>query len=385
MFAKMIKNLFNKSEEFIENIKESTDNITNPTESQIPSDRVNENEFGVSPFNNPIEYSNHLVEINAPYEEYYVAFYQGIYANDRNKISKALENWRNAIDKILVQTKKTGTFNGDDSLLIEYIDNLNKKRNLIDSHFVKYAEAVLSNADNVEELYNEAEQLKDELFDEINTAIDDFGIKHQNIESDIAYLQEMQKQDALVEADAKDNPLLEPIHGISLYDYAAGMIKIGSGVPSEKVLSTLGVEKPQWDEADLIWQQRMQEDPNMTVASKYGQYFAKVDEHPTLGNLSATSTSDSNNSNVEKMKTDEHFFYDLMAERQAAYEVGKDGGQYIQDKYGINLMDFQSQALVWTRSGNYHQMLTYQEKQYEKYLKEFQKDMGGTIADDIEF
>ena len=66
-------------------------------------------------------------------------------------------------------------------------------------------------------------------------------------------------------------------------------------------------------------------------------------------------------------------------------EVGKDGAQYILDKYGIGIIDFQAQAVVWTRSGNYSSMITYQMEKKEEYLKQFQNEMGGTIADDIEF
>ena len=68
-----------------------------------------------------------------------------------------------------------------------------------------------------------------------------------------------------------------------------------------------------------------------------------------------------------------------------AIEVGKDGAQYILDKYGIGIIDFQAQAVVWTRSGNYSSMITYQMEEKEDYLKQFQNEMGGTIADDIEF
>lgn len=147
----------------------------------------------------------------------------------------------------------------------------------------------------------------------------------------------------------------------------------------------MGVDKPQWDEASLIWNQRMEQDTEMTVMTLYSQYFTKIDEHPTLGsngNLTADTTS---NPNLDRLKTDEHFFYDLAAERDAAMEVGKDGAQYILDKYGIGIIDFQAQAVVWTRSGNYSSMITYQMEKKEDYLKQFQNEMGGTIADDIEF
>lgn len=384
MFGKLIKNIFNKAEEAVENIVESTNTQEQSSHQEVQN--TNENlESKFAQIQDYLEYSSQIPKIDDNYHVYYHKFFEAIQTRNRSTIESAINNWKNELDKMTDSVKKLGKFNDDESLVIAGTTYFQNKKKNVEDEFTKFAEAVIQNSEDVLELKEKAESKKSSLVEEINAQLEKFRVKYENKGSDLMYTEMMQQHDAAVEADAKDNPLLEPIHGISLFDYAAGMIKIGSGVPSETVLSTLGVEKPQWDEADLIWQQRMQEDPNMTVASKYGQYFAKVDEHPTLGNLSATSTSDSNNSNVEKMKTDEHFFYDLMAERQAAFEVGKDGGQYIQDKYGINLMDFQSQALVWTRSGNYHEMLTYQEDQYKKYLEQFQQETGGTIADDIEF
>ena len=129
----------------------------------------------------------------------------------------------------------------------------------------------------------------------------------------------------------------------------------------------------------------MEQDTEMTMMSLYSQYFTKIEDHPTLGSNANLAANTASNPNLDRLKTDEYFFYDLAAERDAAIEVGKDGGQYILDKYGIGIVDFQAQALDWTRSGNYSTMITYQFEKKEEYLKKFQDEMGGTIADDIEF
>lgn len=129
----------------------------------------------------------------------------------------------------------------------------------------------------------------------------------------------------------------------------------------------------------------MEQDNEMTVMSLYSQYFSKVEEYPKLGSNASISNNSSTNPNLDRMKNDEHFFYDLSAERDTAVQVGKDGEQYISDKYGIGIVDFQSQAIIWTRSGNYSSMITYQMEKKEEYLKQFQNEMGGTIADDIKF
>ncbi len=330
-------------------------------------------------------YCAQIPEIDDNYHVYYHKFFEAIQTGDRSKIESSIETWKSELDKMTIAVKNMGTFKGDDSLIIAGTDYFQKKKNNVADEFTKFAEAVITNSDDVYTLKDKAEEAKVNLVEEINDKLERFRRKNENAASDQAYTDFMNQQDIAVEAAAKDNPLLEPIHGVSLFDYAAGMVKIGSGTSEAEVLGTLGVEKPQWDEAGLMWNQRMEEDSEMTVMTVYGQYFAKVDEHPKLGTNGNLDVTPSDNPNVERMKTDEKYFYDLMAERQAAFDVGKDGGQYIVDKYGINLIDFQAQALIWARSGNLHQMVDYQEEQYQKYLAQFQKEMGGTIADDIEF
>lgn len=269
-----------------------------------------------------------------------------------------------------------------DLLLIAYFDDKIKN---IENDFEPYAEAFLTDAPNQQELYDRAENNKMTLYDRINYQLEKFVQKYDDKNSDIGIEQMYQQHDAKVLEYSKDNPLLEPIHGISLYDYAAGVVKIGSNIPEVDVLKALGVDKPQWDEASLIWNQRMKHDTEMTVMTLYSQYLTKIDKHPTLGNNGNLSADTASNPNLEHLKTDEHFFYDLAAERDAAIKVGKDGAQYILDKYGIGIIDFQAQAVVWTRSGNYSSMITYQMEKKEEYLKQFQNEMCGTIADDIEF
>ncbi len=381
MFGKL-KNLFNKAEEAIENLQEN-----NTTQSSNSENESVQSSYQPEPiyFENYIDYSNIIPEIDEHYVDNYENFYNALNSNNRQKVEKAITIWKNDLEKYKEQVRKMGPYEGDDSLQQHAIAYFNDKIKNIENDFEPYAEAFLTDATNQQELYDRAENNKMALYDRINDQLEKFVQKYEDKNSDIGIEQMYQQHDAKVLEDSKDNPLLEPIHGISLYDYAAGVVKIGSNVPEADVLKALGVDKPQWDEASLIWNQRMEQDTEMTVMTLYSQYFTKIDEHPTLGNNGNLSADTASNPNLERLKTDEHFFYDLAAERDAAIEVGKDGAQYILDKYGIGIIDFQAQAVVWTRSGNYSSMITYQMEKKEEYLKQFQNEMGGTIADDIEF
>ncbi|MDM1548813.1 hypothetical protein HX096_13225 [Empedobacter falsenii] len=381
MFGKL-KNIFNKAEEAIENLQEN-----NTTQSSNSENESVQSSYQPEPiyFEDYIDYSNIIPEIDEHYVDNYENFYNALNSNNRQKVEKAISIWKNDLEKYKEQVRKMGPYEGDDSLQQHAIAYFDDKIKNIENDFAPYAEAFLTDATNQQELYDRAENNKMALYDRINDQLEKFVQKYEDKNSDIGIEQMYQQHDAKVLEDSKDNPLLEPIHGISLYDYAAGVVKIGSNVPEADVLKALGVDKPQWNEASLIWNQRMEQDTEMTVMTLYSQYFTKIDEHPTLGNNGNLSADTASNPNLERLKTDEHFFYDLAAERDAAIEVGKDGAQYILDKYGIGIIDFQNQAMEWTRSGNYSTMITYQMEKKEDYLKQFQNEMGGTIADDIEF
>jgi hypothetical protein len=190
------------------------------------------------------------------------------------------------------------------------------------------------------------------------------------------------------------NPLLQPIHGISLQDYAAASSKMANGVSIDAIVKALGVEMPIWDEASALWISRMQQDSTFTVISLMGTYFADAAKHPKLGSLTpgAAASSPAGQSNLEKLATDRYFYEELCGARTAAYQYGMDGAQWIQDIFGSTLGDFQSVAMQYMQQQNnnwnsneimhYHQ---YQEEKQKEYAAKFAAEQGGNVADDIEF
>ncbi|MEC5145613.1 DUF6620 family protein [Chitinophaga sp. 212800010-3] len=190
------------------------------------------------------------------------------------------------------------------------------------------------------------------------------------------------------------NPLLEPIHGVSLYDYATISAKIASGISQDDILKALGIENAVYEEASALWVTRMQEDKNFEIITVFGQYFGEADNHPKLSGLKP-QTSAEGNENLEKLKADRHFYEELCGARIAAYQYGYDGAQWILDNFGITLGDFQSAAVKWAnasqaeaQSDNYEQVhywANYQQQKQAEYAEKFAKEQGGNIGDDVEF
>lgn len=188
-----------------------------------------------------------------------------------------------------------------------------------------------------------------------------------------------------------DNPFLEPVHGVSLRDYTAMCLKISAGIDYQEVCKAMGIEPIIWEELNIIWPQRMSEDTSFTVTTLFGQYYAESVTIPQLENLK-TEISEEGLANLERIKTDRYFYEELAGARQAAYEYGIDGAQWILDTFGINLADFQSVAMQWMTEQNQNwnaedvtAFSNYQQEKQKDYAAKFAAEQGGNIADDVSF
>lgn len=187
-----------------------------------------------------------------------------------------------------------------------------------------------------------------------------------------------------------ENSLLEPIHGITLEDYSAACAKLGNGLSETDIAKALGVELPVWQEANLLWPGRMEQDSTFHIITLFGQYFGTADQHPKLGNLKPETTGEGAD-NIEKIKTDKDYYQELEVARQVAYEYGLDGAHWILDKHGIPLGDFQIAAAKWDEqihqdiTSNYEEYNERQDAYRKKYEQLFADAQGGDVADDIDF
>ncbi|OJU47949.1 MAG: hypothetical protein BGN96_05570 [Bacteroidales bacterium 45-6] len=148
------------------------------------------------------------------------------------------------------------------------------------------------------------------------------------------------------------NPFLQPVHGIDLRTYTAMAKKIGSGVDYTLVCKAMNLEPAIWEELNTVWPQRMAEDTSFTVTTLFGQYYGEsLDDITQLANIEP-EMSDSAKEYLQKMKTDPYFYEELEGARQAAYNYGMDGAQWILDNFGINLAQFQEVAMMYMEDRN---------------------------------
>jgi hypothetical protein len=189
----------------------------------------------------------------------------------------------------------------------------------------------------------------------------------------------------------ENNPLLAPVHGINLRDYSAICAKLGSGVDENDIYKAFGIDATIWGEINTVWPARMAEDTTFSIAVLFGQYFGEADQHPKLQGVKS-NLSEEGEANLERLKNDVYFYYELSGARQAAYEYGMDGAQWILDNFGIGLGDFQSVAMKYMEIQNQNfdsnyvrECMDYQDEKQQEYAEKFAAEQGGNVADDVEF
>jgi len=190
-----------------------------------------------------------------------------------------------------------------------------------------------------------------------------------------------------------NDPLLQPVHGISIYDYAAGAAKIGEGCTDDEIAARLGVERPLWDEAKTMWNNRMRDDQTFNVVNVYAKYFGIAKEHEKLRDLkpaNAPQTSVPEGQAAETLKrleTDKHYFFEIQGALEAAYANGMDGAQWLVDELGLSVSQVNNAGVKYMSDmGIMAQMIDYQDKKKKEYSERFSKENGTSgVADDIEF
>ena len=186
----------------------------------------------------------------------------------------------------------------------------------------------------------------------------------------------------------ENNPLLQPIHGVTLQDMAAATAKLGTGMTIEAIINAIGVDKAAWEEASILWTKRMQEDSTFAVVNLYGKYFKEADSHPKLSAIAQPEQSEAGKETLERMKTDREFFIDVQAEMNAAYEYGIDGAQQAFEKHGVNIGDIGKVTMYYAEKDGNNSSQKWDElldRKMKEYADKYAAEQGGNIADDIEF
>lgn len=345
-------------------------------------------------FDNEVEYNNEIICILNVVQDNMEVMNEAMDDKDYHRAEQVRLAWSANTQAYIDEINQLGDYEGDDLLrkaAIKYFEDLRKLMENGYKTLIEYRLAGKRGSDVEQAQLKANNQLLQEMSDRFNEKSEEFLEKYGDYDydddedDDYGYDNAGFTNPYMNMQHDPNNPLLQPIHGISLQDYAAAAANAANGMSDEEICKRLGVDRPLWDEANQLWVKRMQQDTSFTVMSLYGQYFGQAATHPSFSKKAEDSVIGSED-NLTKLATDESFYYELCGARQAAYDAGLDGAQWIQDNFGISLGDFQSVAMKWMMNmTNIQQKLAYQEKKQKEYAQKFAQEMGGGIADDIDF
>lgn len=190
-----------------------------------------------------------------------------------------------------------------------------------------------------------------------------------------------------------NDPLLAPVHGVTIADYAAGASKIGEGCSEDEICTALGIERPIWDEAQTTWNNRMRDDNTYNLVNVYSKYFGQAKEHPKLGSLTPGNAPQTDvltedaKANLDRLEADKHYFFEIQGALEAAYANGIDGAQWLIDNLGLTVSQVNGAGTKYMNDfGVMAQMMAYQEQKKNEYNERFAKEHGtGGVVDDIDF
>jgi triacylglycerol lipase len=187
---------------------------------------------------------------------------------------------------------------------------------------------------------------------------------------------------------------METINGVTFEDWAAACGNLSQGMPEEKIMQVLGIEKPIWDDTMEKWGKRLGEMmmDDMNVATTYGELFA----NPAAGKFAGVANSSGalGIDQVLPIAPDYETYQKLFWHQSIASKYGIDPITTL-ELYGLDIgkwgvlnmhyMKYQNKLLDYTQP-DYNEKFEYfsslqqhWENHFEEYYKNEKVDLGGDI------
>lgn len=178
----------------------------------------------------------------------------------------------------------------------------------------------------------------------------------------------------------------EAIHGITFDDYAATNAFLAQGKDLKELLPVLGIEGPQWDEANAHWLHQMSNDSSFSLINRYGEVF----QNPAVGKFSDQKTQTTDNA-LERIPNFETYIK-VGEHMSVASKYGVDA-QTLLGQYGLTVMDWSQAGMHWMQQFHarandpeFNQWFSDMHLHYQAHFEqEFQLQAGGGLGDDIKF
>ena len=170
------------------------------------------------------------------------------------------------------------------------------------------------------------------------------------------------------------NPLLDPVEGITLDQWAGVNAQLASGTSKEDAIKTLGVDMPKWDRVDNEWLTRMRNDTSFVISQKYAAAFNTT----ATGNLGSGSQISADSFPFEK-------YIEVMVAQDVLGKQGRDAQDILKD-FGLTVADYSNISSYWSGKMMSDFSLAMKMSQLDaEYRKKYESMAPGNTHTDIEF
>ena len=132
------------------------------------------------------------------------------------------------------------------------------------------------------------------------------------------------------------NPLLDPVEGVTIEQWAGVNAKLAAGTQTDEAIKTIGVDAPKWDRVNNEWLTRMRNDTTFTISKIYGQAFNAKAE----GNLGSGSQVNADTYPFEK-------WIEAMVAQDVLGKQGRDAQDILKD-FGLTVNDYSNISSYWS-------------------------------------
>lgn len=136
------------------------------------------------------------------------------------------------------------------------------------------------------------------------------------------------------------NPILDPVEGITLEQWASVNAQLASNKPKEEAIKGIGCDMPKWDRVNEEWLTRMRNDTTFTISQKYAAAF-NINASGNLGSGAQVSTGAAGEPYpFEK-------YIECMVAQDVLGKMGRDAQDVLKD-FGLTVADYSNIASYWS-------------------------------------
>lgn len=185
---------------------------------------------------------------------------------------------------------------------------------------------------------------------------------------------------------------METINGISFEDWAAACGNLSQGMPEQKIIEILGIEKPVWDDTMDKWSKKLGElmAADMNLAKRYGDIFG----NPKIGKFADGKSVAADINDLLKIVPDYDAYQKIFWHQSKASEHGVDPITVIEE-YGLDIGKWSQLGMHYSAFVNeftdftdprYNERFNYVnsimnkwQQHFDQYYKDNKVDLGGDI------